>query len=169
MGTLQVWGSPADEATMHRILPILLLALALVAGCRGETGTPEARIRAVIGEIAAAVEAKDIGGVKDHVAEDFEDGHGRDRRELGQLLTFHTMRNRDVHVMTRVKNVTIREDGRAAVELVAATAGRPLPDAMPTAGLRADVYRIDADFEERGGEWQLTWAQWTPATPAELF
>jgi len=154
---------------MLRILPILLAVLALVPACRGETESPEARIRAAIGQIAAAVEAKDVGEVKAHVAEDFEDAHGRDRRELGQLLTFHTMRSRSVHVMTRIKDITFREDGLAAVELVAATAGRPLPDSMPTAGLRADVYRIDADFEERGGEWLLTWAQWTHATPAELF
>jgi len=154
---------------MRRILPILCVGLCLLAGCRGETESPEARIRAVIDAIAAAVEAKDVGEVKAHVADDFEDAHGRDRRELGQLLTFHTMRNQSVHVMTRIKDITFREGGLAAVELVAATAGRPLPESMPTAGLRADVYRIDADFEERGGEWQLTWAQWTHATPAELF
>jgi hypothetical protein len=154
---------------MRWIAPILWIGLSLVVGCRGETETPEARIRAVIDQIASAAEAKDVGGVKDHVADDFEDPHGRDRRELGQLLTFHTMRNQSVHVMTRVQDITIRDDGRASVELVAATAGRPIPDSMPVAGLRADVYRIDAEFEERGGEWQLTWAQCTRATPTELF
>ena len=154
---------------MRHLLLLGIAALALLTACRGESESPEARIRAVIGAIAAAAEAKDVGGVKDHVALDFEDAHGRDRRELGQLLTFHTMRNRSVHVMTRVKDITFRENGAAAVELVAATAGRPIPESLPVAGLRADVYRIDADFEERDGEWQLTWAQWTRATAAELF
>jgi ketosteroid isomerase-like protein len=153
---------------MARALSILLSPL-LVLGCQGDAESPEARIRAVIAEIAEAVEAKDVGRVKEHVADDFEDAHGRDRRELAQLLTFHTMRNQNVHVMTRIRDVVLREDGRAAVEIVAATAGRPIPEAMPSAGLRADVYRIEADFEDRGGDWLLVWAQWTRATPAELF
>jgi hypothetical protein len=149
-----------------RVVPGLVLLLAL--GCRGEALTPEARIRAAIGELSAAVEAGDASALRDFVSERYEDARGNDRRALVAFVTFHRMQSRQVHLLTRIRSVELREDGRASVLLVAGMAGSGA--AGSGAGLRADVYRIDLDLEdEGGGVWRLVWADWHPVPATELL
>jgi hypothetical protein len=146
----------------------LVLAVLAFAGC-AESESPEARIRATISAMASAVEARDVAGLKQFVASDYRDAQSRDRRELAQLVTLHTMRSRSVHVLTRIREITLRGEARADVRVVAATAGRPIEPGADLAGLRADVYLLDLQMELRERDWQVVWAQWRPAAVGEVF
>lgn len=142
----------------------LATALLLAAcGCGEDPLTPEARVRWTVDEMATAAELGDVSLLREFVSDSYQDALGQDKQALSAMVTFHVMRHQNRHVLTRVRDVMIRDDGRAHVVLIAGTAG--------TAGAtpRGDVYHIDLDFVNEGGDWRLQWAQWRPTSPADLL
>jgi hypothetical protein len=137
---------------------------ALALACADAPATPEERVRAVLAEIEAAAEARDVGALKEHVSESYSDPRGNDARALAGIATFHFMQNRSVHLLTRVRHVEVSAPGEARAVALVAMAGTPIPgpDALP--GLRADLYSFDVRLREEDGRWRVASARWEPAT-----
>ena len=148
---------------LRRVAVSLLAALAL-AGCSGGEPTPEERVRAVLAELEAAGEARDVGLLKPHISEAYKDENGNDRRALLGLATAHFMRNQSVYLLVRVNDVVLAEPGQARVDAFVALAGQPIRDATALPELRADLYRFDLRLRDEDGEWRVTAADWRPAT-----
>lgn len=133
-------------------------------GCARETETPEAQVRRLLARLEEAAEAGDVGAVKEHVSEAYEDPRGHDRRALGAFLSFHVMRHGSRHLLVRVRDVALRRDGRVTVLLhagLAGTGGR--------AALTAEVYEVEMDWVDEDGTWRLVWADWKPAPAGALL
>lgn len=149
-----------------------LLALVLgigLGGCRGEPTTPEEQVRAVIAEVAAAIEAGEVSSAREHISESFESARGHDARELAQLLTFHVMRHQRVSIVTRVHEVFVREPERVEVRAAAASAGRTIAGPEDLRGLRGQIYALELDFALEGDAWKLIFADWRPTDVTDLF
>jgi len=154
---------------LHRAaFAALLLGIGL-GGCRGEPTTPEEQVRAVIDEVAAAIEAGEVSSAREHISPSFESARGHDARELAQLLTFHVMRHQRVSIVTRVHEVFLREVGQVEVRAAAASAGRTISGPEDLRGLRGQVYALELDFAFEDDAWKLVWADWRPADVTELF
>ncbi len=147
---------------------LLAVGVALALGCGGPAD-PEARLRLQLEQIERAVEARELGDVKDAIAGDFRDDAGRDKRELTRYLAGILLRNQSIHVATRVQALSIDPTGEGQVEMIAALASGPIASASDLAQLRGDVYRFEFSFVDAEGQWRLRHARWRPAVPADLF
>lgn len=141
---------------------VAALVSVLVVACSGGALTPEERVRAVLAELEAAAEARDVGLLKPHISEAYKDESGNDRRALLGLATAHFMRNKSVYLLVRVNDVQLRE-ASAQVDAFVALAGQPIRDATALPELRADLYRFDIRLAEEDGDWRVTAADWRPA------
>ena len=146
----------------------VVLGAALALGCGGPAA-PEAKLRLLLEELEHAVEARDLGDVKEAIAEDFRDDTGRDKRELTRYLAGILLRNQNIHLATRVRELSIDPAGEGQVRMIAALASGPIASASDLARLRGDVYRFEFSFVNQSGEWRLHHARWGPATAADLF
>jgi hypothetical protein len=144
----------------------VLLALAAVGagGCGSEPQTPEDEVRQLLVELEEAAEAGDVSAVKDHVSASYEDASGHDREALGAFLTFQVLRHGSRHLLVRVRDVALRDDGRATVLLHAGLAGTG-----GAAALSADVYEVEMDLVREDGTWRLVWAAWKRAPAGALL
>jgi len=144
---------------------MLAVVLAGVLACSGPDESPEAQVRRVITAVEQAAEAGDLGTLKQHVSERYQDELGHDRRSLMGFLTLQVMRQGNRHALLNLHDVILRSDDRAEVSLAAGLAGRG-----GAGGLRANVYHVDLDLErEADGEWRLVWAQWWPTDASEML
>jgi len=146
-----------------------LLALAVAgAGC-DPPRTPEEEARATTAAAEQAAREHDVAALKGMVAADYRDAAGRDAAELRSILTLHFLRNRRVHVLVRIREITIDPKGRAEVEALLATAGRPLPGLEALASVDADLLWLDLGLARREGEWRVTHATWERARLEDLL
>ena len=136
-------------------------------GC-GNDESPEDQIRAYIAAGETAAESRDIGGIKDLIAEDYADEHGRTRRDIVAVAVRYFYANRDIHLLTRIKELTFLSDNRAMLQLYVAMSGRDV-DADSLLNVQADLYRFDLELLRDGKEWKLIRAEWHSAVRTDFF
>jgi hypothetical protein len=148
------------------------LALALAAwaatGCGPET-TPAEEVRATLAAAEQAAREHDLPALKRLIADDYGDEAGRTKADLESILTVHFLRNPRIHVLVRIRELEIDPKGRAAVEALVATAGRPIPALEALAGVEADLHWVDLGLARRDGEWAVTHAIWERARLEDLL
>lgn len=148
------------------IAVILTIVLGvLLSACSEEPESAEAQIRAVIGQAADAAQNKELGELKDLIADDYQDDQGYDKKNISRLLALYFFRNQSIYLSTRIDSITLdsADNARQAnVVLLVAMAGTPLPDDLR--GFSADLMRFDIIMVNQGGaDWQLQSAAWRRA------
>jgi hypothetical protein len=135
----------------------LLFASALV-GC-GNEATPEARVRAVVSEAEQAAEARDLGGILEHVSESYRDGEGTGRDELSQRLRGWLALHPSVHLLTRVEGVEFPYRDYARVRLTVGALGREAAGATAF-DVAADVHDVVLELRLEDDAWRVVRAEW---------
>jgi hypothetical protein len=135
-----------------------LIAMLLLAACgRGEA--PEARLRARVDALQAAVEAREGSAIGDFVAADFIGPQAMDRDGAVRMARGAFLRYRSVRVaIVGPVAVDMQGDDHARVRFDAALAGGSggvLPEA-------ARVWTVDTGWRVDDGDWRLTSAEWEP-------
>lgn len=145
-----------------------LLALLLVA-C-GTPDDPERRLRDAIAAGEQAVEARSLTDAAALVSPDYADERGMDKRAVVQLLLGYLHRHRNIHLLTRIADLTLDQDGRRAhVVLLVAMAGTPIASFDALEGVRADLHRFELQFLDGDEGWQLVRADWRRPSATELL
>lgn len=147
-------GAVAGRCRVAAVLALCALC-ALVAGCARTP--PEQALREAMGELHAAIEARDAGGVAALLAGDFIGPRGLDRDGARRLAALHFMRHGDVGVLPGPLDIEFQE-GHARVRLdavLSAGSGRMLPDS-------ARAWQVDTGWRLVDGDWKLVSAEWTP-------
>ena len=153
-----------------RLRWLIPLSALLLAACGGEPDDPEARLRSAIASAEQAVEARSLKQAASYIADDYRDDRGHDRRAVSQLLFAYLQRNRNIHLLSRIAELELDADGRAAqVLLYVAMAGSPIASLEEVATLRADLYRFELQFIDGQQGWQLLSADWRRAGLEELL
>ena len=133
------------------------LAVLLVACGAGEP--PEARLRASVDALQAAVETREGGKVGDFIAADFIGPQAMDRDGALRMARLAFLRYRSVGVsVVGPLDVEMHGDDHARVRFDAALTGGSgalLPDA-------ARVWSVDTGWRVEDGEWRMTSAEWEP-------
>lgn len=140
---------------------IAAVGLALMlAGCA--RAPPEQVLRETIGQLQEAIETRDIGALKQILADDFIGADGLDREGATRLAQMMFLQHRDVGVTTGPLHVNLLPDpsapDHATVRFTAALtggSGATLPDV-------ARVYEMETGWRLEGNDWRLTSATWTP-------
>ena len=137
--------------------PISWVALSLLTAC-SDPASPEQQVRDVIASMAAAVEARDVGDLMEHVAANYRDGQGQDRAEASRYARGYFVANQSVHLLTRIESLEFPSPDEARVKLQVGMAGR---GGEPGASsLNADLYDFDLALVREGGEWKVSYADW---------
>lgn len=143
---------------------LLAILLAMLGACGGDPDNPEQQIRHMLATAEQAVEDRSITGVVNFVANNYKDQSGRQKREINQLIAGYILRNKGIHLLTRVHQVNLNQDGtRADIILYVGMAGVPLAGADQLVMTRADLYRFDLSLVQEEGEWRVAAGKWHPA------
>jgi hypothetical protein len=141
------------------------LAFLAVASCTAKE-TPEARIKKVLDEGAAALEARDPARAAEVLSESYQDSAGRTKDKLKGLAFFALQQG---PVLVSMQTVDIKVDGaRAAVTMkVLAIQGSPelkaARDLLPT---NARSFDLTLTMANDGGDWRVAAIDGLPRTGA---
>jgi len=137
--------------------PISWVALALLAAC-SDPASPEQQVRAVIESMEAAVEARDVGALVEHISPNYRDGQGQDRAEAARYARGYFVANQSVHLLTRIESLEFPAPDEARLKLQVGMAGRA--GEPGAAGLTTDLYNFDLALIREGDEWKISYADW---------
>ncbi|MCP4040884.1 MAG: hypothetical protein GY731_02860 [Gammaproteobacteria bacterium] len=142
----------------------------MLAGCGSdEDDSPEAQLTRFVASGRVAAEARSIESIGELVSDDYRDEAGRDKRALLRLTTIYFLRNKNIHLLTRIRNINSTEEDRAGLTVFVAMAGTPVVDAKALLNIRADLFRFDFRLRKEEGDWQLTGAAWRPARKEDFL
>ena len=132
----------------------LLSVFPFLSAC--DRASPEQALRDTIAAMVQAVESRDAKALFDHVADDFtRDSGGLDRRQMRALLLGLLLRNRNIRIVTTVREVRIEGNrGRARLHLLATGGAGLLPE-------RGRLWDVSSAWRREGGDWKLYNAEWT--------
>lgn len=116
---------------------------------------PERQIRAALGEMEAAIKARNNGDFMSHVADDFQrPGQGLDRAGLRQLFTGLVLRYPTIVLVVTVNEVRVTGTTATARLTVLATGGQGV---LPETG---QAWEVNTDWRLEGSQWKLFAADW---------
>ena len=147
---------PQDVTAGARCRPalgLLLVLLALAAGCRREQG--EQALRRDVAALQAAIESRDAGGVAAFLASDFIGNDGLDRDGARRLTALYFLRNATVGITAGPLDIQLQDDHATVRSTVALTGGSGglLPDA-------GRVYAVTSGWRLEDGDWRMTSLSW---------
>lgn len=155
----------AARVLIRTMMPgLLVIVLAAVSACSDGPDNPEQRVRNMINAGEEAVEARSIIGVLDFISDNYQDKDGRQKQEIKQLIAGYILRNKSIHLLTRVQHVALNDDEtRADVILYVGMAGVPVASVDQLVFTRADLYRFDLSLVLEDGDWRVARGDWHPA------
>ena len=152
-------------------LVLVLIALFGLSACTADPDAPEARVRAVLTQTEAAVEARDLGALKALFSDSYRDEGGRSKKQASDLAGIYFMRNRSIHLVTRVDSLSFDADStEARASVLVAMAGRAMDKTDMRALARAAIYRFNVAVAYEGEDtWKITRARWQRAESKAFF
>jgi hypothetical protein len=148
---------------------VLVLALSVLPGaCSDAPDTPEQRVRALIHAAQQATEERDWRAFEDFATPDYSDRAGRDRRDVVRLAAGYMLRNRSIHLFTRIASIEVLPPDQAEAVVYVAMAGSPVTGLEQLLSLSADLLRFDLKLREVDGEYRVFRADWKPARPEDF-
>ena len=149
-----------NKQALTMLRGLLVPLLAVLSACSSDPDNPEQQIREMISAGEEAVEARSIMTVLDYITNDYQDKHGRQKKDIQRLVAGYILRNKSIHLLTRVQDIALNEDEtQADVILYVGMAGVPV--ASP--GQRADLYRFDLSLTLEEDEWRVSAGSWHQA------
>lgn len=134
-----------------------LFACLVLLGC-ANSDSPETQVRRSIDAMEQAAEARDVGDLMDHVADDFRDSYGQDREQLRRYLHGYFIANQSVHLLVRVDEVELPAPDEALVRMTVGMVGREA-DAANAWNLAADVQDFEITMRKDGDDWKVLYAK----------
>lgn len=139
-----------------------------LSACGGPDESPETRIRSLISEVEEAAEVRDISVISDVVSDEYRDGRGYDRQAVLRIVQGIFLRNREIHLLSVVRELQVNaSSGRARV--LVAMAGQPIKSADALIKVRAELIRFDVDFALEGEEWFVRAVEWQRANVKDFL
>lgn len=147
------------------VVPMVSAAcLILLSACSGDVDDPEQQIHEMIHAGEAAFEARSIVEVLDYIADSYQDQEGRKKGDIQRLVAGYILRNKSIHLLTRIHNVALNHDGNQAdVMLYVGMAGVPVGNVDQLVFTRADLYRFDLSVVLEEGVWRVANGSWQQA------
>ncbi len=153
-----------------RTATFALLVSILFAGCgSGEEDSPEAQLARFVAAGKEAAEARSLERIGELISVDYRDEAGRDKRMLLRLTTVYFLRNKNIYLLTRIRNINLPDENAARLTVFVAMAGTPVVDSQALLNIRADLFRFDFMVKKEDGDWQLEGAAWRPARKEDFL
>jgi len=134
-----------------------LAALLALSAC-SDPESPDTQVRRVIDALEQAAEARDVGGLMQHVSESYRDADGRDAKELSRYVRGYFIANQSIHLLTRVNRLEFPTDDEARAHVTVAMVGREAAEANAW-NLAFETRDFDVTFRREGDDWKVTYAR----------
>jgi hypothetical protein len=154
---------------VNRRQSLIVVAVAVAVApwalaCR-KRASPEDRVRALLASLEQAVQAGDLGPVREALSPLFSGNDNLDKAGALAALQLRLRSQKQIYLFTRILNVETAA-GEAGAELLVAMAGVPIPGPEALPRLEADVYRFQLalleDVDAPQG-YRVKTAAWSPA------
>ncbi|HEX7046756.1 MAG TPA: hypothetical protein VF275_04175 [Gammaproteobacteria bacterium] len=147
----------------RRFLP---LAVVMLAAC-SEPVSPEQRVREFIAETEVLVENREFAEVVDRIAGDYLDAQGNDKMKAAAFLRGFYLRNKSVHLLTRIDSIALPSPERATATIYVAIAKQPFDNVSTFPD--ADIFRLEIALAEDGDSYEILQTRWRRASAAEAI
>ncbi|MGA8260812.1 MAG: hypothetical protein WB783_11410 [Arenicellales bacterium] len=151
-----------------RLAAAALSAALVLSACGGPSQSPEARIKALISRAEKAAEDRDVSVFKDITSDQYHDRRGFGRREILRLVQAVFLQNRQIHLLTVVRHLEVKQ-ATAHARVLVAMAGRPIDSPKALFNMRARLMRFEVTFALEGDEWRVRSVDWHPAAPGDFL
>ena len=148
---------------------LLGVSVLLFSACSQTSDTPEEQIGAYITAAETAAKERDPLAIKSLIAQSYRDELGRNRQNLVSLATGYLLRNKNIHTLTHIRQLTFPQPDRAELVLVAGFAGEQVSDMETLLSLQATIYLFNLTLAKEDEDWRLTSASWRRATSEDIF
>lgn len=157
-------------ATGHTrpVLACITAIALLMAACGGPGQSPEAEIRDLVSRAEQAAEDHDLSVLRDSVSDDYQDSRGYNRQTVLRLVQGMLLRNRNIHLLSLVREVRV-EEGEAYARVLVAMAGRPIESTDALLNMRAELMRFDVRLALEGDEWRVRAVDWERAAAGDFL
>ena len=146
-----------------RFAILLLCTLVATLSCSSKT-SHEDMVREILKRAEIAAEARDVGVFREIISANYTDKSRHDKKAIIGILRYYFLRNRSIHLFTRITTVEFPHPEKAEVTMFLAMAGRPIAHADELLLIRADLYRFDIAFADEGdNDWKVIGAGWRRA------
>lgn len=152
----------------YGFLVILVFIASLLTAC-GPDDSPEKQVRLYIKSGEEAAETRNLGDLKKLIAENYQDDHRRTRRDIVALAARYFLTNKNIHVFSRIGEMSFLDSGKAKLVLYVAMTGQNVSDLDSLLNMQAELYLFDMHLALNGKKWQLMSADWRPANPEDFF
>jgi hypothetical protein len=140
--------------------PFGVILIGILLACCSTPESPEQQVRKVIEQLELAAEARDTGGVVDHISPEYLDAHGQSREELARSVRGYFIANQSIHLLSRVEQLDFIADDEARAIVQVGMAAREA-ESSGDWSLAADVYEFDVTLRRGGDGWKIIHAEWT--------
>lgn len=145
-----IGAQPPHFDKLIRLLPCLLACLMVACTQEG----PDARLRATMAAMEAAIEARRPADFVEYVSEDFVGGSERiDRRMLRGFLGSQMLGNDRIEVLLGSPEITLHGDRATVTVSATVIGGRFFPE-------RGEQVRIVSGWQLEEGQWRCYTAEW---------
>ncbi len=152
-----------------RALTFNLVFLSLILVSCTESNTPEEQIRDIIGEVKEAAENKDIGTLKDFIADTYLDKSKRNKKDIQRILAGYFFRHEKIYLLPHISSITLTSETNGELLVYVAMASTPLPDRNILEKIHADLHRMDVTVTKKDKSWQVQSARWRQAHLNDFF
>jgi hypothetical protein len=143
--------------------------VAIFLAC-SKSDSPEDMVREILKRAEVAAEERDVGVFKEIISVNYADKAKHDKKAIVRLLMYYFLRNKSIHLFTRVTTVEFPQSEKANATMFVAMAGRPITNAEELLLIRADLYRFDIAFADEGDDdWKVVGADWRRAERSDFI
>jgi hypothetical protein len=157
-----------NTRTFFQPLALIMAALLLLSSCDRDD-SPEEQVRLFVKTGEEAVGNRDIRAVKKLIAKTYRDERDRTRRDIVAITARYFFSSKNIHVFSRIGELTFPEENRARLLLFVAMAGQNISDLDALLNMQADLYRFDLVLALEEDGWKLISAGWRRAGPDDFF
>lgn len=148
----------------------LLLCLTVIwAACGKNDDSPQQQVQRFVVAGEEAAEQRDLAAIKQLISDTYSDAGKRNKRDIVRVTAGYFLRHKNIHLLTRIGELTFPTDDKALVQLFVAMAGSPVTEAETLLTLQADLYRFDMVLQRQGKEWLLSDIAWRQAVADDFF
>jgi len=123
---------------------VSVIAATMLTAC-GAKSSDEEQVRALIDQVETAAESRDASDVLEHVADDYGDSSGLDKRELQNFLRGYFLSHPKLELVVNIESLEFPVDGLAQAVVSVATVELGDPD----------LQRLKVELRRAGGEWRV--------------
>ena len=131
-----------------------------LAAC-GAGDSPEQQVRAVIDQMEAAAENRDVGELTQYLSEDYRDSNGMGPDEVARYLRGYFIANQSIHLLTRIEELEFPTEGEARARVTVGMLGREAADTNQW-DLAAELRAFKIALRREDDAWKVSFVELIP-------